>query len=123
VNSLAILSIIFMFLALLFYSISIWGVRVTRKPKFIFVILSWAGFVLDTSGTIAMALLAGEWHWNLHGVTGVLAILAMMINSIWITLEHRSKQPEVSSKYLKFSLIIWIVWLVSFLTGTALAMK
>jgi uncharacterized repeat protein (TIGR03987 family) len=121
-NTMALLAIVFMFLALLSYTISIWGVRKTKQPILFQVLLSWVGLIFDTTGTILMALLAGEWHWNIHGITGILGILAMLVNAIWVSIAFNKKQEMITNNYIKYSLILWIIWLISFVTGAFFAM-
>ncbi len=54
-----ILGIVFMLLALLSYSISIWGARKNKGPKLLHVVLAWLGLAFDTTGTLFMAAVAG----------------------------------------------------------------
>jgi uncharacterized repeat protein (TIGR03987 family) len=122
-NSLALLAIIFMVLALFSYTISIWGARRTKGLKRIHVILNWVGLICDTTGTIFMLLLAGGLSWSLHSIFGILAISMMLVNGILATLAYKKRQAALTSRYLEVSLFFWIIWLISFLAGMVLSMR
>ena len=121
-NPQTILGIVFMLLALLSYSISIWGARKNKGPKLLHVVLAWVGLACDTTGTLFMAAVAGGLSWSLHGITGYIAIFMMVVNAIWVTVAFVKKQESITKSYLIVSVIIWFVWLISLFTGMALAM-
>ncbi len=121
-NPQTIFGIVFMLLALLSYSISIWGARKNKGPKLLHVVLAWLGLAFDTTGTLFMAAVAGGLSWSLHGITGYIAIFMMVVNAIWATIAYAKKQESITKSYLVASVIIYFVWLVSLFTGMGLAM-
>jgi uncharacterized repeat protein (TIGR03987 family) len=108
-------------LALVFYSIGVWSERLARilKPKHL--AFFWAGFVFDTSGTTLMTILAtttsnGNFL-NIHALTGVLAIVLMLFHAIWGTLTLISGNEQRLRNFHKFSLVVWIIWLIPYCIG------
>lgn len=116
-------SITFIVLALVFYTVGIWGERLGKQLKLWHVILLWCGFACDSTGTILMSVLAGRWSFNLHGITGALAILLMLSNAIWATYVYVTKNEKALLTYHKFSILVWLIWLIPFFGGMAGAMS
>lgn len=117
-----IISITCITLALIFYSIGIWSDLLSRRLKPWHAVMFWFGFIFDTTGTTLMATLAGKLSLDLHGITGILAILLMLVNAIWATVVLVRKQEKAILSFHKFSIFVWLVWLVSLFTGMAGAM-
>lgn len=117
-----IISVVAIILALVFYTAGVWGERFTRKLKVWHVVLFWLGFVFDTIGTTIMAQLAGKIDFDLHGITGVLAIVLMFCNAVWATIVLIKKDEKAIQTFHKFSIFVWLVWLIPFITGMIGAM-
>ena len=71
--------------ALTLYSIGVWSERWTARLEPWHVVLFWLGFVCDTVGTDMMRRLAGGLQFNLHSLTGALALALMLGHAIWAT--------------------------------------
>ncbi|MBU3146049.1 HsmA family protein [Clostridium sp. CF012] len=119
-----IYAIIFITLALLFYTIGVWSEKLqgTLKPWHLGLFL--LGLICDTTGTILMDSIAKSSvevvsGFNLHGVTGVIAIGLMLIHAIWAAVVLIKKDENMIAKFHKFSIIVWIIWLVPFISGAA----
>jgi uncharacterized repeat protein (TIGR03987 family) len=116
-----LISTIAITLALVFYSIGVWSERLARilKPKHL--AFFWAGFVFDTTGTTLMTTLAAkiqnESFLNIHAVTGILAIVLMLIHATWATLTLISGNEKRLRSFHKFSLVVWFIWLVPYCLG------
>jgi uncharacterized repeat protein (TIGR03987 family) len=82
----------------------------------------WIGLVFDTTGTTLMGEIAGGLKFNLHGVTGVLAIILMLSHALWATLVFVRKDEQKLRDFHKFSMFVWLVWLVPYFTGMIAAM-
>lgn len=122
-SSLLITAIVCMVSALTVYSIGIWSVRISGRLKIWQAALFWIGLVFDVTGTVIMAQMAGKMGFDVHGITGVLAIMLMLGNAIWAVVVLTSKKEGILRNYRQFSLIVWIIWLVSFFTGLFGAMS
>lgn len=117
-----IMSIIAMILALICYSIGVWGERITGRLNKSNLIFFWIGFVFDTTGTTIMSIMSEKFQFDIHGVTGLLAILLMLFHAIWATIVLVNNNDKLISKFHKFSLVVWIIWLIPFITGMLLNM-
>ena len=94
-------------LALVFYTVGVWSEKLQGTLKKWHLCLFWIGFVFDTLGTTLMGQLANDvLKLNFHSVTGVAAIVLMLIHAVWATIvltKNDQKQKinfpaEVSSK-------------------------
>ena len=108
--------------ALVFYTIGVWSERFAGRLKAWHLVLFWIGFCFDTTGTTLMANIAGGMEFNIHGVTGVLAIVLMMGHAIWATIVLVRKQENAIKNFHKFSLFVWLIWLIPFFSGMIGAM-
>ena len=104
--------------ALLFYSVGVWGEKLQGKLTPLWLVFFWAGFVCDTVGTAAMGKIAGgPFQFNFHGITGLLAIMLMLVHAVWATIVIIGKQEKAALRFHTFSLFVWIVWLIPYLSG------
>ncbi|MBW9156199.1 TIGR03987 family protein [Clostridium sp. FP2] len=117
-----IYAIVFITLALVFYTIGVWSEKLqgTLKPWHLGLFL--LGLLCDTTGTLLMESIASSSYsvasgFNLHGITGVIAIALMLIHAIWAAVVLIRKDENMISKFHKFSIIVWIIWLLPFLSG------
>ena len=117
-----IYAIIFITLALVFYTIGVWSEKLqgTLKPWHLGLFL--LGLICDTTGTLLMESIASNsaqvvTGFNLHALTGVLAIGLMLIHAIWAAVVLLKKNESMISKFHKFSIVVWIIWLRPFLNG------
>jgi uncharacterized repeat protein (TIGR03987 family) len=116
---LLIVSIVAISSALLFYTIGVWSEKFAGRLKPWHLILFWLGFVCDTTGTTIMGDMAGKMEFNLHGITGALAILLMLGHALWATVVLVKKQEQAIRTFHNFSVVVWLVWLVPYFTGMA----
>ena len=100
-----IYAIIFITLALLFYTIGIWSEKLqgSLKPWHLGFFL--LGLVCDTTGTLLMEGIAKvsvqvTSGFNLHGSTGVIAIALMLIHAIWAAVVLISKNEKMIIKFI-----------------------
>jgi uncharacterized repeat protein (TIGR03987 family) len=108
--------------ALLLYTLGVWSERFAGRLKPWHLLFFWAGFIFDTTGTTLMGIMAGKMDFDVHGVTGALAIVLMLGHAIWAAIVLIMKQEKVLVNFHKFSLGVWILWLIPFVTGMAGAM-
>ena len=111
------LAVIYIVTALIFYTIAVWSERFAGRLKIWHLGFFWAGLTADFIGTDYMRQIAGGIHLNLHGSTGLLAIVLMLIHTIWATIVIIKKDEEALLSFHKFSTIVWVIWLVPFITG------
>jgi len=79
--------------------------------------------VFDTAGTGMMFEMAGGIGTDIHSVTGVIAIVLMLVHAIWATAVLASKNERAITRFHHFSVFVWIVWLIPYLTGFFASMR
>ncbi len=115
-------AIIFISLALVFYTIGVWSEKIQGKLKLWHLIMFYIGLIFDTLGTTTMSLIAGDFSFNLHAITGLLAIILMLIHAIWGTIVLIKNNEESLEKFHKFSIVVWSIWLIPYLIGMFIGM-
>lgn len=113
-----IYAITFISLALVFYTIGVWSEKLQGTLKKWHLVIFWIGLVFDTLGTTVMSKIANKaFEFNLHGLSGILAILLMLFHAGWATYVIVKNNEDMKSKFHKFSIVVWIIWLIPFLNG------
>jgi len=100
--------------ALVFYSIGVWGERIQGRLKwwhFVFFIL---GLICDTWGTSMMFEFVGGMSFDIHGISGLVAIILMFIHALWALIVLLRKDEKAIQNFHKFSLFVWLVWLIPY---------
>ena len=100
--------------ALVFYSIGVWSERIAGKLKVWHLIFFWLGLICDTWGTGMMFEMAGGMTFDLHGLTGLTAIILMFIHAIWATIVMLKRDEQWIYRFHKLSVFVWVVWLVPY---------
>lgn len=120
-----LMSFILITMALIFYSIGVWSERMSRYLKRWHVVCFWTGFVFDVSGTLAMHRMAeGRFNiFELHTLTGQIALWLMLIHSVWATQALRQGTEKARSSFHHYSLFVWLIWLIPYFGGMALGMS
>jgi uncharacterized repeat protein (TIGR03987 family) len=109
-------------LALIFYSIGVWSERIAGKLKPWHLAFFWLGLVCDTWGTGLMFEFAGGMMFDVHGLTGLLAILLMLVHAVWATIVLIRKDERWINNFHKFSIVVWLIWLVPYFSPMFFAM-
>lgn len=105
-------------LALIFYTIGVWSEKLQGKLKKWHLTVFYLGLIFDTTGTTLMSKIAkGGFQLNFHGITGLLAIILMLIHAVWATVVLVKNDEKAKANFHKFSIIVWIIWLIPFLSG------
>ena len=101
-------------LALLFYSIGVWSERIQGRLKAWHTVFFWLGLVCDTWGTGLMFDFVQGMSWDIHGISGVLAIGLMFIHAVWATVVLVRKDEKMILRFHQFSIFVWLVWLIPY---------
>jgi uncharacterized repeat protein (TIGR03987 family) len=108
--------------ALVFYTIGVWAERFSGRLKwwhFAFFIL---GLICDTLGTGMMFEFAGGMTFDVHGLTGLTAIILMLIHAIWAFAVLLKKDEGALCNFHKFSIAVWLMWLIPYFSPMFLRM-
>jgi uncharacterized repeat protein (TIGR03987 family) len=100
--------------ALVFYTIGVWSERFQGRLKAWHLVFFWLGLVCDTVGTGMMMEMAGGLTADVHGITGVIAIVLMFIHAIWATIVLVRKDERWIKDFHKFSVVVWLIWLIPY---------
>jgi uncharacterized repeat protein (TIGR03987 family) len=125
VSNLVIISSTLITLALVFYSLGVWSERIAKYLKPWHVVAFWIGFTFDVSGTYAMHLIA-EGPFDIlepHTLTGQIALWLMLIHAVWATRVIIKKDESMKIKFHKFSIVVWLIWLIPYFGGMFLGMN
>ena len=112
-------------LALVFYSTGIWAERIARLLRPWHVVTYWTGFAFDVSGTLVMYKIA-EGRFDLlepHTLSGQIALWLMLGHALWATIVIRKGIKPMLVKFHRYSLFVWLVWLIPYFGGMYLAMS
>lgn len=127
-------AIIFITLALVFYTIGVWAEHLRKSLTWTHVVLFGLGLVCDATGTEFMRRIAASGESDLFtgtaagilgttmAITGALALLLMAIHFVWALIVMIRGTEEAKATFHRFSLIVWIIWLVPYFTGMAASM-
>jgi len=121
-NTQSLIAMFLITLALVFYSIGVWSERVAGQLKWWHLIFFWTGLIFDTIGTAIMMEMAGGIGIDIHSLTGVLAILLMIIHAIWATVVLMRKDERMIANFHKFSVVVWLIWLIPYFSGFVVSM-
>ncbi len=112
-------------LALVFYSTGVWSERLSRYLKGWHVAAFWTGFLFDVSGTWAMGRLSDD-PFNIlepHTLTGQIALWLMLAHAIWATFVVRKGSDSFRKQFHRYSLIVWLIWLIPYIGGMMMGMS
>lgn len=122
-SPLLITAIVIITLALVFYSIGVIGEARRKNLLWRDVVWFGAGLVADFAGTMTMRAISqsGEtvlapWANTLMTISGTAAIILMAIHIVFAVIVM-TKFPDYRKKFHKWSVVIYIFWLVSYISG------
>ena len=107
-------AVIIINLALLFYSIGVWSERFQGSLKVWHTAFFWLGLICDTWGTGMMFDYVGGMSYDIHGYSGLLAIILMLVHAVWATLVLLGRDEKMIVNFHKFSVLVWLIWLIPY---------
>src|SRR4030042_5445722 len=96
-------AVVAMILALVLYSIGVWGAQLAGRLEAWQLAFFWCGFVCDTAGTTLMWRIAGKPEFDLHALTGGPAITLMALHAAWATAALVLKRERALRRFYRFS--------------------
>ena len=90
-------------LALVFYSIGVWSERISGRLKWWHLAFFVLGLICDTWGTSLMFEMAGGMTFDVHGLSGLLAIVLMLVHAVWAFIVLLRKDEKAIQNFHKFS--------------------
>lgn len=116
--------------ALIFYTIGVFWERKSNNLTKNHIVIFWIGLLFDTIGTTIMSSIAratqlpitNDFTNVLHSITGVFAILLMLFHASWATWVIWRNDIEKRKTFHKFSIVVWMVWLIPYFVGMYIGM-
>lgn len=108
--------------ALVLYTIGVWSERFAGRLRGWHLVFFWAGLACDTVGTGMMFDYVGGMQFDVHGISGVVAIVLMAVHAVWATVVLRRRDERWLTKFHRFSVVVWAVWLIPYLSPMFVAM-
>ncbi|NLW65006.1 MAG: TIGR03987 family protein [Clostridiales bacterium] len=109
--------------ALVFYTVGVFAEKIAGSLKLWHLIMFWIGFVFDSTGTALMSRIAKEpLLESFHGITGLIAIVLMAVHAAWATITLIRGNEEGKQSFHKFSVVVWVIWLIPYLSGLIFGM-
>jgi len=59
---------------------------------------------------------------NFHSITGITAIILMAVHAIWATITLIKGNEKSKRNFHKFSIVVWIIWLIPYISGMIFGM-
>jgi uncharacterized repeat protein (TIGR03987 family) len=60
---------------------------------------------------------------DLHGVSGVIAILLMFVHAAWAAIVLLRKDERMIMNFHKFSVVVWFIWLIPYFSPMIFGMS
>jgi uncharacterized repeat protein (TIGR03987 family) len=58
--------------------------------------------------------MVGGMSFDIHGITGVIAIVLMFIHAAWALVVLLKKDEQAIVNFHKFSIVVWLIWLIPY---------
>ena len=100
--------------ALVFYSVGVWSERIQGRLKPWHLVFFFIGLICDTWGTGLMLDFVGGLTFDIHGISGLIAIILMFIHAVWALVVLIKKDEKAITNFHKFSVIVWFIWLIPY---------
>ncbi len=119
---LLIISVVLFSIAMVFYT---WGVWSERKQKYLMpkhVKLFACGVAADCLATLLSSIVIGGVVWTPHAIMGFVSLGLMAVHFVWSVIAIRQNKPDTLRRFHRLSLLVWSVWMVSYLSGFVLGL-
>lgn len=132
VEDMLIAAIVLISAALVAYTAGVWAEHRAGRLRPLHAVLFGTGLAFDSTGTFLMSKLAAAGTYASDGlagtlstvmaITGAAALILMGLHLLW-TLGVLLKGSDAARRvFHRFSLTVWVIWLVPYFTGMASAM-
>ena len=109
-------------LALVFYTVGVWSERLAGRLRPWHLAMFVLGLVFDTIGTGLMFDHAGGLTPDLHGLSGLLAIVLMFVHAAWAAVVLWRRDETWLTRFHRFSVVVWLIWLVPYFSPMFIAL-
>lgn len=120
--TLLLYGIILFTIALVLYSISVWAGWFSKRLKLWHIYVFFAGLVTDLIATLLTYISIGGIVITPHSVLGFISIILMALHVIWAVVTISRGNEQSLTGFHKLSMIVWSIWMLSYLSGFFLGM-
>ncbi len=113
-------AIILFTVAMVFYTWGIWAEKKARRLKPWHVTLFACGVCVDMIATVLTFMVVGGLVFTPHSIMGFISLGLMAIHFIWAIIVIKRGDEHALTNFHKLSLIVWSIWMISYLSGFAL---
>ena len=110
----SILGMVFITTALLFYSLGVWGEFFKKDLLFYHVVFFFVGLTCDFLGTALMFFMAEELTFDIHAISGGIAIILMAIHAYWAFRTEKDGTTSQKRVFHRYSIFVWLFWLIPY---------
>lgn len=122
-SNLILLSVVLITLALILYTTAVWLNWRSKRLTAAYIAIFWVAVMADAAATRMMGARVEQIRWDLHTISGYLALALMAGLTLWGTAALLTKRDEWQKRFHSFAMPIWIVWVISYATGVYLGVQ
>ena len=119
---LLLLSVLLFTLAMVLYTLGVWSERRAHRLKPWHAKVFFGGVIVDTAATVLTYVYVGAIVITPHALMGFVSLSLMALHCVWAAWVLRKGNEHALTHFHKFSIFVWSVWMVSYLSGFALGM-
>ncbi len=86
----------------------------TRAAQTLALVFFVLGLISDTWATGLMFEYVGGLTFDIHGISGLIAIILMLIHAIWAAVVLIKKDEKAIMNLHKFRIAVWLIWLIPY---------
>jgi uncharacterized repeat protein (TIGR03987 family) len=116
-------AVILFTIAFLFYTIGVWSEHCSKQLKNWHVACFVLGIISDAAATELMIENIGYIKLTAHTISGFIGFFLMLFHSLWASFIRLKKNEHLIRNFHKFSVVVWYIWMVSYLSGIALGVQ
>jgi len=122
-ETMLIAAIIFLTIAWICYSIGIIVESSSGILKPWHVKLFWLGLLFELTGATLMFILGKGEVYPIHMIVGAIALALIIFHNILASIIIKAGNTMFLKCFPKFSLTVYLIWLIAFITGMIIGMK
>ena len=115
-------AVILFTIAMVFYTWGVWAEKRARRLKPWHVYMFGCGVLVDTLATVLTFMVVGALVFTPHSIMGFISLALMAIHFVWAVYTLRRGDEKQLTSFHKLSLLVWCIWMASYLSGFVLGM-
>lgn len=112
-----VIGVLALLVALVAYSIGVWGAFRARGVRTRDLVWLWVGFAFDVVATAMMAIQIGGIGRDLHTVLAFVGMFGMLAAAVVGTWAYRTGRDPLRMAVPRWAIVPWVVWVGVFVWG------